>query len=65
MLPSNISLKLSLGGEFCQLMGYRFFPYQWLEDVCEEMIEENISKFICLLKLLTVSSHQLPYGINR
>jgi hypothetical protein len=50
VLPSNISLKLSLGGEFCQSMGYRFFPYQWLEDVCEEMIEENINDIIDILK---------------
>jgi hypothetical protein len=38
----NTTLSSHLGGSYCSDLGNRFSPYQWLGDVCEEMIEDRM-----------------------
>ncbi len=45
-LAKNVTLKSVLSDEFCSSLGYRYYPYQWLETVCEDMIEDKLSKFV-------------------
>eukprot|EP00349_Pseudokeronopsis_sp_Brazil_P000474 CAMPEP_0202962958 /NCGR_PEP_ID=MMETSP1396-20130829/6972_1 /ASSEMBLY_ACC=CAM_ASM_000872 /TAXON_ID= /ORGANISM="Pseudokeronopsis sp., Strain Brazil" /LENGTH=261 /DNA_ID=CAMNT_0049683813 /DNA_START=64 /DNA_END=849 /DNA_ORIENTATION=- len=42
VLAANVTMKATLNENFCRDLGYRFYPYQWLEDVCEEMIEDKL-----------------------
>lgn len=36
------SLKEELDYEFCDRLGYSYQPYAWLEDVCNDMIDEKL-----------------------
>jgi hypothetical protein len=39
-------LKTFFQDQYCSLLGYNFSPYLWLEELCEEMIEDHLSKFL-------------------
>lgn len=46
MMAKNVTLKSYLKDDFCQSLGYRFLPYQWLETVCEDMVEDKLGKYL-------------------
>lgn len=44
VLARNVSLKAILEDDFCSKVGHNFYPYQWLETICDDMVEDRIRK---------------------
>ncbi len=52
-MHSSLSLRSILASDeksYCDALGYKHMPYTWIEEVCEEMLEEKLGKHtICML----------------
>ena len=44
-MHSSLSLRSILASDeksYCDALGYKHMPYAWIEEVCEEMLEEKL-----------------------
>lgn len=38
------TFKNYLSEEYCKQIGYSFHPYLWMEEICEEMVDDHLSE---------------------
>jgi len=51
VLAKNATLKSYLENRYCTTIGHNFYPFSWLEEQCEEMVEEHADAIVSIINL--------------
>lgn len=50
-LAKNVTLKSYLENGYCGTIGHNFYPFTWLEEQCDEMVDDKLDDIVSIINL--------------